>query len=80
MPFYKLICRDCGEAFEKRASIEDRTQKRISCPKCGSVLLETDYSAGVAAFKVKGNDESACPHAASCGCHCGSDTCWGGNH
>lgn len=67
MPFYKLICRSCGEAFEKRASIEERTNRRISCPRCGSVLLENDYSAGSAAIKF---EERLCPRRASCGCSC----------
>lgn len=70
MPFYKLVCRDCGEAFEKRASVTERAEKQITCPACGSVSLENDYSAGAAGFQIKMNQGTACPHSAECGCRC----------
>ena len=69
MPFYKLICKDCGEAFEERASIESRTGKKIACPVCGSHELQTDYAAGSANVHVAQN-QNACPHGAGCGCCC----------
>ena len=37
MPLYDYECRDCGEAFEVRASIKEREAGLVlACPKCGS--------------------------------------------
>lgn len=70
MPFYQLLCHDCGAAFEKQASIKDREEKRIYCPKCGSMQLEPDYSLGSAHVQIKQNQDKgySCPHGGGCGC------------
>lgn len=74
MPFYRLICRDCGETFDKHTSIKERSEKRISCPKCGSIQLENDYSAGSANIRKGDADKAVCPHSDACGCHCNGNS------
>ena len=69
MPFYQLICRECGHRFEQRASMAERDG--IACPACGSKPVATDYSAGSASVQIKsGHDSGGCPHSGACGCHC----------
>lgn len=75
MPFYRLLCRQCGCAFEQQASISARTDKQITCPQCGSTELEPDYSAGSAHVQVKKAGDT-CPHRSQCGC---GGSC-GGHH
>ena len=70
MPFYKLICSRCGEAFEKLATISQRTEKAIACPACGSTDVETDFTAGSPGVLKKAADGETCPHSGGCCCGC----------
>ena len=70
MPFYQLKCRQCGETFEVRASIAERTENRIPCPACGGFDHATVYGKGPAVHVRKDVSTGACPHAESCGCSC----------
>lgn len=73
MPFYDLKC-SCGEVFNIMASMSDRENKRIRCPKCGSNQLEAVYS-NVNIVKTVKSDNNECPNAHTCGsggcCHRG---------
>lgn len=67
MPFYELRCKSCGREFEQRASIAERTEKKIPCPDCGGVEMDPVFHSGPAVH-IKSHDGEACPHAAACGC------------
>ena len=72
MPFYKLICRECGNSFEKQASVAERAAGEIACTACGGTEHDPDYSGGSAAVHTA-SDAAACPNAHKCGgcCHGG---------
>jgi putative FmdB family regulatory protein len=68
MPFYDLKCK-CGEVFNKMASISDKENRRIKCPKCGSNELETVYLS-VNVVKSGNSDNVRCPNIDRCGGCC----------
>lgn len=39
MPLYEYTCRECQARFEELVSIND-SEKKPTCPKCGSVNTE----------------------------------------
>ena len=63
MPKYDLRCEDCNAEFNIRASISEKTEKRINCPECGSKELATVFKVAPAYLKK----EAKCPSSASCG-------------
>lgn len=65
MPFYDLKC-SCGEVFNIMASMSDRDQKRIRCPKCGSNQLEAVYKSVNIVKSIK-SGHNECPNAHRCG-------------
>jgi putative FmdB family regulatory protein len=69
MPFYDLKC-SCGEVFNVMASMSDKENKRIKCPKCGSNELETVFS-NINIIQSKKSNASECPNFDRCGgcCH-----------
>ena len=68
MPFYDLKC-GCGEEFNIMASMSDRENKRISCPKCGSNELEAVFlNFNIIQSRKSGSNE--CPNAHRCGSNC----------
>ena len=68
MPFYDLRCSVCKTEHNISASMKEKSEKRIPCPECGSVELETVFRAPPAV--VKGLPEAACPHRSACGHTC----------
>ena len=66
MPNYDLRCSECGVEFNIRASMSEKSDKRIPCPTCGSCELETIFKAAPAF--VKGKNETSCPNAKRPGC------------
>lgn len=46
MPIYEYECTRCGEKFEEFCRLNDdkKTGAEITCPKCGSNLVERVYS------------------------------------
>ncbi|MDL2327848.1 zinc ribbon domain-containing protein [Ruminococcaceae bacterium OttesenSCG-928-A11] len=66
MPYYDLRCPACDKEYNISASIADKTEKRIPCPDCGSLELETVYNSAPA--YVKG--DSGCPNRHVCGSGC----------
>lgn len=69
MPFYDLRCK-CGEVFNVMASISDKENRRIECPKCGSNELETVFS-NVNVIQSRSTVKNECPNIHRCGecCH-----------
>jgi putative FmdB family regulatory protein len=68
MPFYDLKCA-CGEVFNVMASMSDRENKRIKCPKCGSDKLEAIFSK-VNIIPSRSSGAGECPNAHHCGSGC----------
>ncbi len=65
MPFYDLKCK-CGEEFNIMASMSDRENKRIKCPKCGNTDLEAVFT-NVNIVQTKKFATSRCPNYHRCG-------------
>ena len=65
MPFYDLRC-SCGEEFNVMASMSDRENKRIKCPKCGSDKLEAVFS-NVNIVQSRKSGANECPNVHKCG-------------
>ena len=63
MPKYDLKCEACDLEFNIRASISEKTEKRISCPECGGAELMTVFKTAPAFLK----GEAKCPSSATCG-------------
>jgi len=70
MPFYDLKCDKCGEEFNIMAKMNDREQKLISCPKCGSNELSAVFS-NVNIVQSRKSDAPQCPNIHKCGGCCG---------
>lgn len=68
MPFYDLKC-GCGEEFNIMASMSDRENKRISCPKCGSNELEAVFL-NFNIIQSRKSVSNECPNAHRCGSNC----------
>ena len=68
MPFYDLRCPACDKEFNISASMADKTEKRIPCPVCGSLQLETVYKRAPAYAKSAGAPQ--CPNRHICGEGC----------
>jgi len=68
MPFYDLHCADCGKDSNIWASMEEKTEKKVVCPECGSNQLETIYSP--VNFHIKDKTPPACPNSHICGSGC----------
>ena len=62
MPKYDLRCEGCDAEFNVRASISEKSEKRINCPDCGSTELATVFKAPPAFLK----GEAKCPNRAGC--------------
>jgi len=67
MPFYDLYCGNCDEEHNISATISDKVERRVVCPKCGSTELETVYKAAPAYIK-SGDAMPSC--ASGCGGAC----------
>ena len=65
MPFYDLKC-SCGEEFNIMASMSDRENNRIRCPKCGNDKLEAIFSK-VNIVRSRKSSPNECPNAHRCG-------------
>ena len=68
MPNYDLHCPKCNREYNIRASMSEKSEKRIPCPDCGSYELETVFKSAPA--YVKGGKTVSCPQRASCGSSC----------
>ena len=67
MPFYDLRCLDCDTESNIKATIAEKTESRIPCPKCGSTNMETVYNSAPAFIKSSGDSVPSCPGSSSCG-------------
>lgn len=71
MPFYDFQCKDCGEAFEVRATIKEKEAGLESvCPKCGSHEVRQMLTAARMLHSSKEFSPPACGPNAGPGC-CG---------
>ena len=70
MPYYDLRCTSCDKEWEIKASIEDKTNRIIPCPQCGSTDLETVYSSAPYFIRGGGPPMPSCPSSSSCGASC----------
>ena len=69
MPNYDLRCTKCEGEHNIRASMAEKAEKRIPCPSCGSMDLETLFKSAPA--YVRGSSAVAgCPQRANCGANC----------
>lgn len=74
MPIYEYRCGECATRFEKLIRREfDETS--LVCPKCGSTLLDREYSTFAAhaggageAKAAPGCGDMSCPNREVCGC------------
>jgi len=64
MPFYDMYCAQCDKEYNIMASMSDKAARRIPCPECGSLELETVYKSAPAYIK---GGEPACPNIGTCG-------------
>ncbi len=69
MPFYDLKCKTCLNEFNSRASIKERENNEIECPKCKGkdhdpVFKTMNYVIN------KRPEMPACPNAGMCGRNC----------
>ena len=72
MPFYDLRCPECEKEYNIYASITDKTEKRIPCPDCGSIDLQTLFK-GAPAYTIRSKTPE-CPNRHVCDSGC----CHGG--
>ena len=70
MPFYDLYCSKCDEEYNISATISDKVEGRIPCPKCGSTELDTVYKAAPAYIKTGSDAMPSCANAGGCGGAC----------
>ena len=68
MPFYDLRCK-CGEVFNVMASMSDKENKRIKCPRCGSNELESVFS-NLNVIQSRSAAKIECPNIHRCGGCC----------
>jgi len=66
MPFYDLKCKNCETESNIRATMAEKTENRIPCPKCGSTNMETLYKSAPAYIKNPGDTAPSCPSATTC--------------
>ena len=67
MPFYDLRCTICDKEHNIMATMDDKMQRRIACPDCGSLSMETVYKAAPAYIKSSAASAPACPNSSACG-------------
>lgn len=70
MPYYDLKCKNCGSAFNIKATINEKENRTIKCPECKSNELETVFKTLNYIVKKSGCDVSACPQAHRCNSGC----------
>ena len=67
MPFYDLRCIDCNIESNVKATMAEKSERRIPCPECGSTNMKTVYKSAPAFIKSSGNDAPQCPSSRTCG-------------
>ncbi len=71
MPYYDFRCKDCGEAFEVRATIKEKEGGLdVVCPKCG---CQDARQVPTAVMMIHGGKDFAPPSC--CGSNSGSGCC-----
>jgi len=67
MPFYDLRCLSCDKESNIKATMAEKTERRIPCPECGSTDMETVYKSAPAYIKSSGEAPPVCPSSSACG-------------
>ena len=67
MPFYDLYCKSCDKEYNIRASMEDKTERRIQCPDCSSTEMESVYKSAPFYVKNRAGGNPTCPQSKVCG-------------
>ena len=70
MPFYDLKCKTCEQESNVRATIAEKTELRIACPKCGSTDMVTAFNTAPSYIKVTGDPVSLCANSKTCSAAC----------
>ncbi len=65
MPIYEYQCSDCAREFEELIR-NDREERKLTCPKCGSAQISRKLSA----FAAHAASAKPAPPAGGCG-NCG---------
>jgi len=65
LPNYDLRCVKCERDYNIRASMAEKSEKKIPCPDCGSFELETIFKTPPA--YVKNSGAAQCPQRNICG-------------
>ena len=63
MPKYDLRCTGCDSEFNIRATMSEKSEKRIICPNCGSNELATVFKTAPAYVRA----QAKCPNSGGCG-------------
>jgi putative FmdB family regulatory protein len=71
MPLYDFQCKDCGEAFEVRATIKEKEAGlELLCPKCGNPEVRQMLTAARMLHGSKEFSPPTCDPSSGPGC-CG---------
>ncbi len=70
MPYYDLSCKSCGNTFNVKATIAQRENKEITCPKCHAHELEAIFKSLNYVVKSKSCEAPSCPQAHRCSSGC----------
>ena len=74
MPYYELICDDCGKTCSLKGSVRERTERTLICPVCGSSALSTVYRT-VNVLRYHKKDCDVCPGFSQAGPSSGASCC-----
>jgi len=70
MPFYDMKCKKCEFEFNVMATIEEKENKLIPCPGCGSKDLERVYTKSNISVKSRAAEATENCKCCSCGSAC----------
>ena len=70
MPFYDLHCKNCDKEFNIKASMSDKTERKIQCPDCNSTEMESVFKSAPFYVKSTANGNPRCPQSEVCGSGC----------
>ena len=74
MPYYDLRCKNCSKEFNVKASMQERSDRSISCPDCASHELESIYRKVNIVTRLN-KDCDVCPGASTAAHRCGGGCC-----
>ena len=62
MPTYEYLCRRCNHVFEKRMTVEEKKNTKVSCPQCHSKeVRQQSFGVSFSGKKsARGNSSGGC--------------------